>query len=117
MDIDRQLRGRLADSALHIAGLELELARTLEASESSNADDEHDPEGATVAFERQQMVALLRQARRSRADLEQALTQFDRGTYGACVACGAPIGSERLTARPEAQTCIACARRSSATRP
>jgi len=117
MDIDQQLRARLADSALHIAGLEVELARMLEASESSNADDEHDPEGATIAFERQQLVALLRQARRSRADLEQALAQFDRGTYGACATCGAPIGSERLTARPDAQTCIACARRSSTTRP
>ncbi|MEO7746055.1 MAG: TraR/DksA C4-type zinc finger protein [Actinomycetota bacterium] len=28
-----------------------------------------------------------------------------------CVACGRPIGSERLQARPSASTCIDCAGR------
>ena len=46
--------------------------------QSSNADDEHDPEGATIAFERQQVVALLEQARRRLADVEAALAARSR---------------------------------------
>jgi RNA polymerase-binding protein DksA len=79
------------------------------ASRSSNADDEHDPEGATIAFERQQVVALLERARRRLADVEAAVAAVEAGTYGRCETCGRPIGTERLAARPTARTCIACA--------
>lgn len=44
------------------------------ASRDSNADDEHDPEGATIGFERAQLSALLTAAHRRRADVEAALT-------------------------------------------
>ena len=70
------------------------------ASRSSNADDEHDPEGATIAFERQQVVALLDQARRRLADVEAALARREAGDYGICETCGRPIAPERLAARP-----------------
>ena len=80
------------------------------ASRSSNADDEHDPEGATIAFERQQVVALLDQARRRLDDVEAALGRREAGGYGDCETCGRPIAPERLAARPAARTCIACAR-------
>ncbi|RBY91135.1 TraR/DksA C4-type zinc finger protein [Blastococcus sp. TF02A-30] len=80
------------------------------ASQSSNADDEHDPEGATIAFERQQIAALLEQARRRLADVDAAVTAVEAGTYGRCETCGRPIAPERLAARPTARTCIDCAR-------
>jgi RNA polymerase-binding protein DksA len=80
------------------------------ASQASNADDEHDPEGATIAFERQQVAALLDQARRRLADVEAALARRDAGSYGVCENCGRPIAPERLAARPSARTCIDCAR-------
>ena len=80
------------------------------ASQSSNADDEHDPEGATIAFERQQVVALLEQARRRLADVEAAIRAVEGGVYGICETCGRPIAPERLSARPAARTCIDCAR-------
>jgi DnaK suppressor protein len=80
------------------------------ASRSSNADDEHDPEGATIAFERQQVAALLDRTRRRLADVEAALERRAAGHYGVCETCGRPIASERLTARPAARTCIDCAR-------
>ena len=80
------------------------------ASRSSNADDEHDPEGATIAFERQQVVALLDQARRRLADADAAVAAWEAGTYGRCETCGRPIAPERLDARPTARTCIDCAR-------
>ncbi len=79
------------------------------ASRSSNADDEHDPEGATIAFERQQVAALLQRARRRLTDVDAAVTAVEAGTYGRCQTCGRPIGDERLAARPTALTCIACA--------
>jgi RNA polymerase-binding protein DksA len=81
------------------------------ASRSSNADDEHDPEGATIAFERQQVAALLDQAHRRLADVDEALRRAAAGEYGTCAECGRPIGAERLAARPQARTCIECAGR------
>jgi RNA polymerase-binding protein DksA len=93
-----------------IAALGREFDEVVAASRSSNADDEHDPEGATIAFERQQVVALLEQARRRLADVEAALARRESGDYGICETCGRPIASERLAARPAARTCIDCAR-------
>jgi DnaK suppressor protein len=99
------------DAALaQIEALTREFDGVVAASASSNADDEHDPEGATIAFERQQVVALLEQARQRLADVEAALARRDSGDYGRCAECGRPIGAERLAARPSAPTCIDCAR-------
>jgi DnaK suppressor protein len=76
---------------------------------SSGGDDEHDPEGATVAFERQHVAALLSQARARLAAVDAASRKLDAGTYGQCDVCGEPIGAERLAARPTALTCVRCA--------
>ena len=54
-DLDRTRAGTLAQ----IDALTREFDEVVAASRSSNADDEHDPEGATIAFERQQVAALL----------------------------------------------------------
>jgi DnaK suppressor protein len=79
------------------------------ASRDSNADDEHDPEGATIAFERSQVGALIRQAQLHVAEIDAAMNRLDTGTYGTCERCGAAIGEGRLEARPVARTCIECA--------
>ncbi len=71
-------------------------------------DDEHDPEGATIAFERAQVAALLERARRRLADVDLALARIADGSYGSCERCGRPIAA-RLAARPAARTCIRCA--------
>ena len=81
----------------------------VEASRDSNADDEHDPEGATIAFERSQVDTLARQATAHLAEIEAALGRLDDGTYGTCARCGEPIAPARLEARPTALTCVACA--------
>jgi DnaK suppressor protein len=91
------------------AALEREFADLAEAASAAGTDDEHDPEGATLAFERQHTAALLDQARDQIAAIDAALAKVDDGTYGACERCGRPIGNERLTARPAARTCVACA--------
>ena len=83
----------------------------VEASKDSNADDEHDPEGATIAFERAQVDALARDAVARLESVDDALRRIDDGTYGTCTRCGEPIAAGRLEARPTATTCVACAGR------
>lgn len=79
------------------------------ASADSNADDEHDPEGATIAFERAQVDALARQAKAQLEEIDDALARVAAGTYGRCEACGRQIPAERLAVRPTARRCVACA--------
>jgi RNA polymerase-binding transcription factor DksA len=83
----------------------------VEASKDTNADDEHDPEGATIAFERSQVGALVLQAEAHLAEIEAAVARLDDGTYGVCAVCGRPIPAERLEVRPTAATCVTCAAR------
>lgn len=80
------------------------------ASLNANADDEHDPEGATIAFERSQVDSLIVRARRQLAEVKAAVERLEAGTYGVCEVCGRPVGEERLEARPAARTCVDCAR-------
>jgi DnaK suppressor protein len=81
----------------------------VEASQDSNADDEHDPEGATIAFERSQVGALVQQAEAHLDEIDAALARIDDGTYGVCAVCGQPIPAGRLEVRPTATTCVGCA--------
>jgi RNA polymerase-binding protein DksA len=94
-----------------LAGLEREFDGIVEASDSANADDEHDPEGATIAFEREHVAALRGQARDHLAAIDVALRKLDDGGYGICERCGQPIAAGRLAARPTATTCVPCASR------
>ena len=80
------------------------------ASRSSNADDEHDPEGATIAFERQQVVALLEQARRRLADVEAALPRREGGATASARPAAARSPPSGWPPGPAARTCIDCAR-------
>jgi len=102
-----------AETLRRIAELEREFGGIVASSAAGSAggDDEHDPEGATVAFERQHIAALLEQAREHLAAIEAAVGKLDAGTYGRCDTCGGPIGAERLAARPAALTCVRCAAR------
>ena len=75
----------------------------------SNLDDEHDPEGATIAFERAQVDALMDQARRRLQEVDAAERRLGDGRYGRCEECGAAVAPARLEARPTARTCIGCA--------
>jgi DnaK suppressor protein len=94
-----------------LAALEREFASSVEAAREANADDEHDPEGATLAFERQHVAAHISRARDQLAEIDAALTRLAAGRYGTCVRCGRTIPAGRLTARPAAATCLACAGR------
>ncbi len=93
-----------------VAALEREFAGLAEAASAAGTDDEHDPEGATLAFERQHAAALLEAAREQVAAVDTALRRLAEGRYGVCDRCRQPIGAERLAARPAAVTCVRCAR-------
>jgi RNA polymerase-binding transcription factor DksA len=92
------------------AALDREFAGIAEAAAEPGTDDEHDPEGATLAFERQHTAALLAQAQDQIAEIDSAIGRLDESTYGICVRCGQPVGKDRLAARPTAATCVRCAR-------
>ena len=89
--------------------LQTDFDSIVEASRSSNADDEHDPEGATIAFERAQVVALMAQSQSKLDEIDRAVQRCQQGSYGICESCGAAIPVERLAVRPWAQTCRQCA--------
>lgn len=98
-------------TVLRLAQLRDDFAAIVTASTDSNADDEHDPEGSTIAFERAQVGALIEQGELHLAETEAAQGRIDAGTYGQCESCGRSIAPARLEARPIARTCIVCAQR------
>src|SRR3954464_6664916 len=107
---DRGVREVLAAEQAEVFARVDALSRSMEdivsASVSANADDEHDPEGSRIAFERAQVAALLAQARTHLTESTEALGRLDAGE---CERWGAAIGRQRLLARPTARTCIDCA--------
>lgn len=98
-----------ADTAKRVATLSGDLDQLIQSSTGANIDDEHDPEGATTAFERAQLTALLAASRQRLTDLDEAIARLAAGTYGSCQSCGQPIPADRLAARPATPTCLACA--------
>lgn len=102
-----------AETAARIEALTAQLAGIVETASASSGDDEHDPEGQTIAYDRAQVAALLAAARHDLNEIDAARARVDAGTYGVCERCGRPIAPERLEARPAARTCVACADRRS----
>jgi DnaK suppressor protein len=74
-------------------------------------DDEHDPEGAGIAFERQQIDAVLEmvRARVQALDIAIARLEADDQVEITCEVCGQPIAAERLEAQPSTTKCVVCA--------
>ena len=98
-----------AQTVAQIKALQADLADIIASAELVATDDEHDPEGATIAFERARIDALLNQARERLKAIEHAERQAAAGNYGRCERCGEPIPTARLAARPTATVCVGCA--------
>ena len=98
-----------ARAVRQVASLQGSFDDIVAASEQVATDDEHDPEGHTNAWERQQVAALLEAARRHLAELDLAIRRVEGGDYGRCEVCGRSIPDERLEAIPTASTCVSCA--------
>ena len=108
-DARRALETARAAALEQVAELTRDIDRVVEATAAANTDDEHDPEGATIAFERAQAQSLRERATAQLAELDAALARLAAGSYGRCEACGEEIAAGRLAARPAARTCIRCA--------
>jgi DnaK suppressor protein len=109
VDARRRLEEERRSALERLASLEADFGGIVAASEGSNADDEHDPEGATIAFERSQVSTLVRQTQRHLREIDAALARVADGSYGTCERCGGAIPEPRLEARPVARTCVPCA--------
>jgi RNA polymerase-binding transcription factor DksA len=106
----RDLLGAERETTLaRISAMTSEFDEIVAAAAGSNGDDEHDPEGSTIAFERAQITALLHEARATLVEVDAALARLEDGSYGSCAHCGGPIAPERLAARPATRSCIECA--------
>ncbi|MEH3077839.1 MAG: TraR/DksA C4-type zinc finger protein [Quadrisphaera sp.] len=108
-DVVAALEAERADATAQVLDLDRAVAGVVEASRDSNADDEHDPEGATIAFERAQAIAVRDRQRARLREVDAALGRVAAGTFGRCENCGCEIAPGRLLARPTSHTCVTCA--------
>ena len=74
-------------------------------SELSGAD-QHQADVGSETFDREKDLSILEQVEAELTDVARALERINDGTYGACEACGKPIGDERLEAVPAARFCL-----------
>ena len=100
-----------AEAIRALADLGAEIGSITAARQDANSDDEHDPEGTTLAYERSQADALRRAAELRRAEIADAVARLNAGRYGRCARCGRLIADGRLEARPWAGLCVADAAR------
>jgi RNA polymerase-binding transcription factor DksA len=113
MDARDDLLERQRTAAVaRVTSLERQLRHLADEQALTTHDDEHDPEGMTIGYQRAQFQSLLAAARAELDAIDQARKRLDDGSYGRCTCCGAAIGADRLTALPATLTCIDCARSS-----
>ena len=105
----RRLEAEREETLARLANLTDDYGAMVAASRDTNADDEHDPEGATIAFERSLYRRPRSTGRHHVVEIDAAMQRLDTGAYGTCEGCGGAIGAGRLEARPVARTCIQCA--------
>ena len=98
-----------AATLARIRAMQRDLDAIVSASANANTDDEHDPEGSTIAYERAQVIALLAGAQSNLGDLDCALVRLSAGEYSVCERCHSQISAERLAALPAGRTCFDCA--------
>jgi DnaK suppressor protein len=92
-----------------VASLQSALSDVLRDGGDGAGDDQADT--GAKAFERDQEMTLLANARDMLFQTRHALDRIDAGTYGTCENCGGPIGKARLQAFPRATFCVACKQR------
>lgn len=92
-----------------LAAIESQLEAIRAARGDANADDEHDPEGTTLAVEWSRAEGQRGDVLRELDGLSGAFERVDAGTYGLCISCGATIPPARLEVLPAAVHCVPCA--------
>jgi DnaK suppressor protein len=101
----------------HLPGIRAELEQ--QQRFRLNQIDELASEAALAADDarRQVIRALIMAAEWALGDINWALQRLDRGTYGTCERCTAPVPLERLNILPMARLCMPCQRRSETAKP
>jgi DnaK suppressor protein len=107
--LERDLDERRVRTQLLVDALGQEIDEIVDSAQLANVDDEHDPDGSTIAYERAKASALLAAAVRELEAIDLAVARARAGSYGTCTVCGGPIAPERLEALPTTGTCITCA--------
>lgn len=99
-------RERAQDRLAHLRREREEIVATVQLDPP---DDEHDPDGATLAWEREQLAAMIKAQTGRIAAIDEALARVAAGTHGICEGCGEPIPALRQQVRPAATHCVDCA--------
>src|ERR671915_1620214 len=66
----------------------------------------HPADAGSEMFERSRDLSIVQDIEAQLADVDHATARLSNGTYGTCEACGRPIGTQRLAARPATRFCI-----------
>jgi RNA polymerase-binding transcription factor DksA len=106
---ERALAAQRAEVGERVAALGRQVAELAEEQALTTHDDEHDPEGVTIGYQRAQLQGLLAGARAELAAVDRAVQRLREGHYGTCVRCGGRVAEQRLAALPAAEDCIRCA--------
>jgi DnaK suppressor protein len=104
-DVEQLLRARLEEIEARLA----ELAKPPEAG-SGIGFGKRIGDGTNEAISRRNDIGVGNSLLVTEEKLQRALAKLDKGSYGQCDRCGAPIAPARLEAVPESVLCIDCAR-------
>ncbi|ASK65082.1 hypothetical protein CFK39_03720 [Brachybacterium avium] len=103
------IEARHREMLARLANIERELSALRRTREGLSDDDEHDPDGVPLSSQWSRLEGLRQSMLEALASIDAAHARWSRGEDGRCSSCGGPIAAERLSARPEATTCIDCA--------
>lgn len=101
---------RRQEALAELEDVDGQLADLRRMRETVHDDDEHDPDGVSLSSEWSRLEGLKQTRIDALASLDEAAARVERGEGTTCSVCGGPIAPERLEARPQATTCIDCAR-------
>ncbi|MEZ0235612.1 MAG: TraR/DksA family transcriptional regulator [Actinomycetota bacterium] len=99
-------RSRLAEERRRLDRLAASLGESIAQSDELSSVDQHPADLGTETFEQTKEDSIRRQVDEQLAEVRRAQARVEDGTYGLCEACGRPIGTERLVARPNARFCV-----------
>jgi RNA polymerase-binding transcription factor DksA len=109
MWIDDGTRSRLMSRQRELLG---RYVHELELADEEIEGRETEPTGhASEQWSARVLLQVGESDARALAQIVDAISRIDGGTYGTCVACGKPIAALRLKVMPAATSCVRCAAR------